>query len=1852
MKRLAQTIAEWIAHHVTTQVKNLQGQTTEYRTVFIGPPAEILELAFQFLIKDADAIEATLPNGSIINIPVLLQVDKFPTGNTNPVIGKSGICDADYLLDLRNARDCPIFVGLVPPGHHSILTHSSTRSDFGLSQSSNTSESTIYQWLNDNFIQDLVDQALGRHAWPSTEEREDAKKLIGAAVVAADEISRHDVSRRLAWGVLSRLWSISDTQIPFTSLVSLSAGFPPFNDGGIDAETQIGILKDLAERLEDANIRQGIERIKERAANNDEALALDQVLQHLQRKCDVITALGRSISYYYGPFVNDEIQVPPDWWKILTVERWLYLLDGDSNPRKQTLKLECLNPSISQLHGFVPVVESIAELQVVFPQDTKHGTEVLIVREGAKHRREWKQNVTDVVQISDENIPPHKTPVRYTAEVVGGDANNQFKKGSIRIISLSEWGPGVIVCSRTASKGSVPKAPRTDGDKIAFEATLELIGQGRHYLDVHLRPGVVVVGEKAFGSDEQGVVDPEKATPLSKVSETEYGFEVDATGECFYQFEILRAEVGKPEVVRVYLSGDEVAPQECGSEFERLILLNSSRDGGRATTDVHVNRQLRSSDLQGWMLDAANVASSYYPLVFAPDYTESWKSRDWTSALDTVLSGGKFLNDPRPSCEEMSAPAAYISARKIIAERIRGKDGNGVIEAAPLGEWLATDTTFSEAVESYVRAYQEWLSSSPDKAAWCDISIVTRFESDGTTLVQEPDAILISPLHPVRFAWQCLAQKVLFLAQRKLPCPAASILDPDCIPDALVLPLRSASGGIKWHAYFSAECSSDYWGILWNASKLDRLAVATSEPPFDREFGILVGGVSSGFSKSQVHRALDDVSEMLTAKPVINVLVSSAAGQNNACNEGIISWCRERFSTRDGERSVPMSMGPKFLQVLDERKHARPEDVEISNLAEDTDNAVRWYSGVDSTVKPDLGIIAQLETSNAGSEPTKIDSPLGFGGLIRGRIRQQLTAGAGALLSESRMGRALAASGDGLADKTMGAIALLENLSESRLGYVFAPSVHAIESALAKATFAAVSSAAVDPSCFLGGWLKGAYLWDYELPSYSNRAGDSNGYYLLSTIKELDRNILSGVLSRLPACKDLSDEMLDQIVLEVARRGIPTVKGLSGGDSGASGDLGLLIASRLLQDSFRSAPGNPESLFQVWTEQGNTTQIVLVIPIDPFQGYIEDLARAIKKQSLQRPDLIVVAINISETEISCKLTPIEVKYRSADGQMSGAACIEALQQAKSLSALFDELNSRSDEPEMTLWKLAFQHLLVSILGYGFRVYSQQTVVSNQSARWSEHHCGVVAAILSEEIKLDVDKLGRLIVVDGSLKSAPRDCDNDGFIESIVISHSDAASIVKGEAQPVYEVIRKRIGTWEMLPSGSINNRTAATAVAAPAPKPVGEGMIAGLASEFNPATRGQTAAKPESPSSLGPATQELPMPNQLPSQGVSVGISSTPSGIDLLVGETVDGFKQETRRLNLSDTNLNHLNIGVVGDLGTGKTQLLKSLVFQISQSTTANQGIKPKVLIFDYKKDYSSDDFVKAVGARVVKPYHLPLNLFDIAGAGASMTPWLDRFKFFSDVLDKIFSGVGPVQRSLLKRAVRLAYDEAELGHRQPNIYDVHLKYQDILGNKADSVSSIIDDLVDMEMFSPDPSEFMSFDKFLNGVVVISLDALGQDDRTKNMLVAIMLNMFYEHMLQIPKRPYVGTSPKFRTIDSFLLVDEADNIMRYEFDVLRKVLLQGREFGVGVILASQYLRHFKAGATDYRDPLLSWFIHKVPNVTPQELGSLGLLNNVAPLAAERIKSLALHECLFKTHNVSGDIVKGIPFYQMAPKSG
>lgn len=1824
LNKLARELASWIEGQMANEILSLPSGSRECRAVFCGPPQAMLFEVFRELAGDGRLLSATMADGTVVSYPVVMQVDDVPGEVTAARFDHSGYSQFHGLASLRNDPRAGVFLTLVPPGGQASDTHESTRKSFGVASVANEGGSPISIWWNDPFIQHVVDEGLGHG---DAQQLEQARRLVHEAVIAADAAKQHEVSRVGAWEILARLWELRGSGLSLDAHVSLASGFPPSHDGRIDATHKASILDALVDKFERANLGSGVEQLKDQArkANVDPA-HLDSFLAQMRRKCDVVTALKRSMSYYYAP---DEIAPPPAWWSALTIQKWEELLDDETESSPEVV-ISCANPLAFQLKGFVPVVREMARIQVQLPEGME-STQVRVTREGpggAANRREWILPDAGSMEFTDDALPLHKTPIKYVAEAVG---NTGAKKASVKLISLASWEPGLIVCSRTATKGRVPKL--ATGKPI--DTTLEMSGAGRHYLDIYARPGVEILSAEATGHSDDEELEPAR---VGRVADDEYGIEVEAGGERHYQLEIKRPGSDRKDVFRIYLVADESSTEECTSYFEFHLARNSRREGGKLPRTVHANSQSRSAQLQGWMLEESRVDRSYYPFVLAPDYASEWRRREWASASDTIFSSAKFINDPRPSMEEMQPPAAFIASRQLIAAKVRGKDGGDLIEAANLGELLVTDKEFEEAIGTYVRTYLEWLSTSPKEACWCDIGLAMGLESDGDTLEQIPNAIIVSPLHPIRLSWQCLAQRAMYLASRKLPCPAASILDPDCVPDSITLPLRDATGGLNEVVYFSVECSSDYWGILWNTQRLDRLAKLGVSAPLDREMGLLVGGISSGFSVSQVHRAMGDVCEMLVAKPVIGVLVSSAAGQNNACNEGVLSWGREHFSSDAGQGRNATMYGASEIHVFDERNEdARPGDAEISNLAEDTNNAVQWYAGVDSSGSHDLAIIAQLETSNADARPTKLTSPLGVGGLVRCRIREQQAAGNGQFLRESRAASPIRVTGDGLADNTAKAIATLEGMSDSPMSYVFAPSIHAVKKSLDKAEFAAVSSSAVDPACFLGNWLEGTYLWDYELPSYSGRSGDSNGYYLLSRIKPLDLETMKIVLQRLPGCNSLAHEELSAIVQEVARRGIPTVRGLSAGNSGATGDLGLFVATRLLQDSFRSS-GGQTGLLTPWEEHEGEHRISLIIPVDPFQRYLDDLSKAIKKPTLHRPDLVVVGLAITDSSVRCKLTPVEVKNRSGNAAMPHKDRLGALDQAKSLSALLQALRQTySDDQEMLIWRLAYQNLLSSMIGYGFRVYSQHLAEGGKASAWAGLHSRVMESILSSELELDVDGNGRLIVIDGVTISGPRDTDGDGFKETIELSQVDATMIVRGDTDAFYQSTKALLQDWELLPQRT--SQPAPQSIAAPSePRAVEPGSVPEEAVAHAPVPEGKDSVDFGSePQVAGGQPGATP-----PDDG------SSQAGIILRVGETIDGFTPQIRHLNLGQTSLNQLNMGVVGDLGTGKTQLLQSLVFQIATGAAGNRGVSPNILIFDYKKDYSSEEFIKATGARVIRPQHIPLNLFDLSNSSQSISPWLDRYRFFSDAIEKIYSGVGAVQRERLKNAIRDAY--AEHGSESyPTIYDVHRNYQDALKGGSDSITGILGDMVDMELFANEPGAIVGSADFLTGVVVISLNELGQDDRTKNMLVAILLNVFYEHMLKIQKRPFLGKDRNMRVVDSMLLVDEADNIMKYEFDVLRKLLLQGREFGVGVILASQYLSHFKTGATDYREPLLTWFLHKVPNLRPQELSALGLSEQSSlQQMAERIKSLKLHECMYKTHDVAGEFIMGAPFYRRA----
>lgn len=1832
MNRLAQTLASIIRDKVLDATKGRNGTKLESRFIFHGPSLDLLEMVYDELAKSGGIQIPSEGNSATVTLPILLQLPAGHSSVQNPKIGTSGKCEAGHLLDCRDNPEFPSFVALIPPLQHNNASITSTSDEFGVKAANRVGSATFSDWWNDTFIQGLVTTGL-ENADITGDELNDARHLVRAAAEALDEVE-HDIGlRQSAWHLLSRIYSISNKQVgvPPADAISLACGFPPMGNGCIVSKRQLDVLEQISDGMADG-FRTGIDRMRPNASTQEVGHALSDFLAHVQSKCEIPTAFERATAAFYLPANGLEIEPPPAWWRVLTTACWTELLAEEKDETTDDLSIKCINTILPAGKGMPAVVWDSAELSISL--GTQEPTEVQLTG-GSTGKTPSQVQVTGCASYLDLSPPTHKTPITYKAAAEGR------KTATARVISLMHWAPGILVACKVAKKLFPPKKPsRKTGVKTDWETSLSLPGSGRYEL-LLLVPYDTVITEAIGTSDdatETEVDEGPKDLKVEEISSGKYQVEIEADGK--YQLDITfqRSGQSKTETCRTYITCEETKEEGCRSEFERLIKLNRrALEKLDTKAVVQLDRHARLSSLQSWMLEEHNIAKSFRPLVIADDYASRWIPPDWDAPGGAILSRGRFLHDPRPEVGLFQSPPGFIEARRKIAEWIRRDDDeqSGLVESAPLGSWLAREAEFRELTEQYLDSYMAWLASDREIASWVDVIAVSSFESDGYTLARVPDAIILSPLHPLRFAWHCLAQQVLYEeAEGNTPCPAASILDPDCVPDLLTLPLQSPGGVVDQVDFLSVECNSDYWSVLWNGSRLDRLADRSRRAPFDNAFGLTVGGISSGFSPAQVARALDDVSDLLAAKPIVSLVVSSTGGTTDACNDGLTDWCARRFGN-DG-KSPTRGVGPRLLEVFDTRPpSSRPDEATIANLSEDTSNHVRWFDKQPHGSKPDLGIIAQLDSAQPESTEVGMRSPLGTGGLIRHRVRRQLH---GAFLSESRQGLQMPPTGDVFADKVSACMLALEGCREGRVGLQFAPNVHAVADMLLmkKAGFVAVSSTAIDPACFLGGWIEGTYLWDYDLPSYSLRAGDTSGYYLLSQVKEADCEALRRVLTPLPGCEQLTDEQVEQVLLEVARRGIPTVRGLSGDDTGATGDLGLFITVRLLQDQFRPS-GNLNSLLPVLAGSQDDASIAIIVPVDPFRGYLADLAKAMSKDaSLSRPDLLVVGIHERAGRIRLHLTPVEVKCRQ--GSVLGSTDVaDALAQASALSMLFRSIEERASKS--TAWRLAYQHLLLSMIGFGLRVYSQHHLVAGQSALWAGYHERIAAAILNPTSSITIDDTGRLLVVDGSAHSGPYDRDGDGHAETIVISAQDAGRIVSGDAQAFYDAVRSKVGDWGLLP----HPESVETATPVEECPPVTE-----QGKDTCPHGQGvDEEQKPEGASGLDQHQGLISLPTPpAPDTIAPKADDEAGSGIILSVGQTVDGFEPRQLSLNISDTRLNQLNIGVVGDLGTGKTQFLKSLIMQITKASQENRGIKPRFLIFDYKRDYSSPDFVAATGAKVVKPTRLPLNLFDTTGMGESVAPWLDRFRFFADVLNKVYSGIGPVQRDKLKGAVRNAYDSCGAQGRQPTIYDIHAEYRELLGDKTDSPMAIIDDLVDMEVFARSQEDTKPFDEFLDGVVVISLDAMGQDDRGKNMLVAVMLNMFYENMLRTPKRPFKGSEPQLRVIDSYLLVDEADNIMRYEFDVLRKLLLQGREFGTGVILASQYLRHFKAGATDYREPLLTWFIHKVPNVAPTELSALGFTSDLGELS-EHVKTLPNHHCLYKSFDVAGEVIRGLPFYEL-----
>ncbi|WP_252238209.1 DNA phosphorothioation-dependent restriction protein DptH [Clostridium sp. VAP51] len=340
-----------------------------------------------------------------------------------------------------------------------------------------------------------------------------------------------------------------------------------------------------------------------------------------------------------------------------------------------------------------------------------------------------------------------------------------------------------------------------------------------------------------------------------------------------------------------------------------------------------------------------------------------------------------------------------------------------------------------------------------------------------------------------------------------------------------------------------------------------------------------------------------------------------------------------------------------------------------------------------------------------------------------------------------------------------------------------------------------------------------------------------------------------------------------------------------------------------------------------------------------------------------------------------------------------------------------------------------------------------------------------------------------------------------------------------------------------------------------------------------------------------------------------------------------------------NDTNkLMHTNTGIIGTMGTGKTQFTKSMVTQIHRESKYNvDGKNIGILIFDYKGDYnkSKQDFIDATGAKVFELYHLPFNPLSVVKAVNSkpMLP-LHTANGLKETIAKAF-GLGIKQETLLRDVIMEAYEKrgiiknkSETWHNPAptlkDVYDIYINKEDL---KEDSLYAAFSNLIDFEIFEPDCNQTKSLFDLIDGVTVIDLS--GYDPGIQNLVVAITLDLFYSQMQAYGHSKIHG---QLRQLNKIVLVDEADNFLSKNFSSLKKILKEGREFGVGTILSTQLLSHFSTGENEYANYILTWVVHNVADLNNKDVKYIfnAQSKNEEENIYSKIKSLNKHYSLVK----------------------
>jgi len=1337
MRELAKALAEYVESRFSERLS--QSLETRFQPVLVGPPSSALREVYQLLTRggktDWNPEWSELREG----VPVLLISDRVDAERASQ--GVSAVCSWDYAVNIRDSRR--MCLSLCPPEKWndrlvSVANATDTIGVVRIRDRARFCQEPLWGWL--------AEKAGGTQARTVLE-------LTARGVWDLGGGEREEI----VWSVLERLLRARGARD-----LLVAAGLPFVDSEPLDVSeirasqrTLTSLARQMGKRgFEDGQgaLLAGVEELKRQGELPSGVVgAIGQMIDHLQAQATTAAQFADNPQQYFRPECSET-----DWWLSLDYGRLGDILGYIGwQPPSASLSLNVVN----SLNDEEPwIVRDLVELRATTREGSVEDDSLKFRWRTSGRYEPLEEHVSDGSVV--HRTPVHEVPVTY--QVDGPD----LKSDRAKVIALGTFVSGGYAEIAEASSVSPPK--KNDNGRIVQKIVLE--EPGVHSIRLYVRSDV----RKIQLLSEEGVeLGHEVASSADDVIECSLALEngaelgvhlYDADGDSVSTW-VVEIEVEEPD-------GDLPT-----SRFQALVEANKRSqpdDSIRVQADERrVRTELESAYLEtscswrgvlaGWARPARAV----------------WKP-DWDSARIGDL---EFGVDPRPN--NRVPPDDVIAARERLREIL---ESEGSVAQADL-----TAGDIPEAAEEYLSAYMRWLDDKPAEAAWQDIIALFGREqssySDRPPPTAEPVAILLSPLHPLRLVWHVHAHQQLTEALRSRPCPAAGLVDPFAAPGLFHLPCHE-TGQVRWHSYVRAGLNDVHWALLWHAGSLGDSAVRGDIESALEQLGLTSTSLSRGISSAHAERALSEVQRILPARANLRVGIVGGGAEASAVIEGLMRWCRQVFD------AAGRSCGSLHAcEVYDSRgTTVEPSAAELQLLKADTGENVQWFrETADSSTHLDLYLLNDVLTRSwkltkpRGEHPPR--SPMSRGGLIRIDIREDFVEAK--ILQQSCRAMAPDPASDGLGSAVLRCQARMEELDPDQIDnpsvLEFRPDQEAISTRLPRSNFLAATSGEIDPACFARG-IQGTegYLWDYELPDVAAVDDDRVGYYLIGGLSQPLRDSVQRAAGLITTDQEIDP---DKLLMEISRCGIPILRRFALGGAAARGELGLLLAIRLLQDVFGSAAHNPR--LPVWWDAGAN----LILPVDSYWPTLKPFGEAIDAQVTgEHPDLVVFSIQ-TKGEVGTRIvvTPIEVKFRNS--RMLDQDVRKALGQAANLGELLSAM--WSDAPPNRLWRTCTHALLARYLDQTFRVYADPRIHGTSQADWTRLHQRVVGDVLREHAEIKVVREGRVLAFDGSDSSRKADIDDRGNALAVAISRRDAASLLfrSGDVSDVIDSAIQGMGLY-------------------------------------------------------------------------------------------------------------------------------------------------------------------------------------------------------------------------------------------------------------------------------------------------------------------------------------------------------------------------------------------------------------------------------------------------------------------------